>query len=83
MLEKCTGVSLRPRTQWPSHCFSWLQTMEHTTDNGLLSNSISPALVMSPSLNRRMTSGMLVWMGQPCWHRGRLQPRQRFASSTM
>ena len=29
----------------------------------------------------RMTSGMLVWMGQPCWHSGFLQPRQRLASS--
>ena len=24
---------------------------------------------------------LLVWMGQPCWHIGFLQPRQRLASS--
>ena len=33
------------------------------------------------ALSSRMTSGMLVWMGQPCWHSGFLQPRQRLASS--
>ena len=43
MLEKWTGVSLRPRMQPPAHCFSWLQTMEQTTERGLFAKSFSPA----------------------------------------
>ena len=83
MALKCTGVSLRPRMQWPSHWPSWLHTIEHTSENGLFSKSISPASVILFSLKRRMTSGMLVEMGQPFWHMGFLHCRQRFASSTI
>src|SRR5699024_12342942 len=40
-----------------------------------------PASLSLLAFSRRMTSGMLVWIGQPCWQRGFLQPRQWFASS--
>ena len=71
----------RARTQWPSHWFSWLQTSEQTVVRGLFSNSIRPASSSLLAFKRRMTSGILVWIGQPCWQRGTLQPRQWFASS--
>ena len=68
MMEKWTGswLGIRLRMQWPSHWFSWLQTREQTVVRGLFSNSIRPAASSSFALSRRMTSGMLVWMGQPC-----------------
>ena len=45
-------------------------TMEQTSDIGLLSNSNCPASISLCSLNRAMTWGMGVLTGHPCWHRG-------------
>ena len=40
-----------------------------------------PASSSLLAFNRRITSGILVWMGHPCWQRGFLQPRHWLASS--
>jgi len=68
MIEKWTGswLGIRLRMQWPSHWFSWLHTSAQTVVRGLFSKSIRPASSSWFALSRRMTSGMLVWMGQPC-----------------
>ena len=83
MLEKCTGLPLRPWMQLPSHWLEWLQMSEQTALMGLLSNSSAPASSILRSLNRPITSGMGVWTGHPLiWHIARLHPRHRLASST-
>ena len=83
MALKCTGVSLRPQMQWPSHWPSWVaHHRAHERERVVLEEHL-PRLVILFSLKRRMTSGMLVEMGQPFWHMGFLHCRQRFAPSTI
>ena len=59
--------------QFPLHWASWGHTIEQTKDNGLFLNSTSPALAICPSLNKSITIGIGVLIGQFAWHLGFLQ----------
>ena len=81
MAQNCTGDPLRPSTQAPWHCSPWLHTSEHANESGLLAKSAAPASSMRRSRKRSTTCGMGVCTGHASWQRGRLQRRQRCASS--
>ena len=70
-----------PRTQWPSHWFSWLQTSEQTVVRGLFSKQHTARFVELIGLQKADDLGNIGVDWAALLAAGTLQPRQWFASS--
>ena len=79
--QNLTGSLLIPLIQLPLHWSSWGHTTEQIADNGLFSKSISPASLIFPSLNKEITCGIGVSIGQFALHLGFLHKKHLSASN--